>query len=310
MRSAGIDVTPIPCASESTQAALQEAIADGSGPLLLPGLCSDWPALSAWSPQNLREKYLEKDVIALIDLPGSGVLYPKDQKAFERKMKFSDFIDAMMSASASSPCYLAYQKSDEIFEHKDYDFESLIPGFGGETRAWIGSAGTRSMLHSDLKDNLFCQIWGKKSVTLMPWSDTKAAYPFAGNLVNSQVDLASPDLTRFPRLRNVTFYHSVMGPGDILLIPRGCWHDIRACTPSVSINHWFGPSQSFWEYMHLLLTLGPKYWSKTIQDLILHGFLRRRESTLFFLSPPSTGKRLFYALRWGDFSRENDPERN
>lgn len=312
MRAAGIDVQPIPQVLESTPERLRQAIAGRAGPMLFRGLCDGWPALQAWSPSELRYSHGDRVVTALLDLPSGGVLYPKDQKLYEKTLTFAQFIDTMMTTPATSPCYLGYQRASEIFDQSDYDFRSLVAddGNGTDTRVWIGSAGTRSMLHSDLKDNLFCQIGGQKSVTLLPWQDTKAAYPFTDNLVNSQVDLADVDLERFPRLRDVTFYNSTVEPGDVLYIPRGCWHDLRACTPSVSINHWFGEPQRPGEYLRLLARLGPKYWLPTIRDFTVHGLLRRHEKTLFFFSPPSTGKRLYDALTHGNFSRDNDPSQS
>ena len=32
---------------------------------------------------------------------------------------------------------------------------------------------------------------------------------------------------------------AVIGPGDGLFIPAGCWHHVRSLTPSWSINFWF-----------------------------------------------------------------------
>jgi hypothetical protein len=309
MLTAGITLRPIPAIAEPTPELLRQVIAGRAGPMLFKGLCDTWRARRAWIPSYLRRDHGDRIVTALLNLPSGGVLFPQDQALYEQTLPFGQFIDEMMSATAAAPCYLAYQRAEEIFEESDYDFGSLVADaeHGSDTRVWIGSAGTRSMLHSDLKDNLFCQIWGRKSVTLLPWKDSRAAYPFTDNLVNSQVDLANVDIERHPRLREVTFYNSMVEPGDILFIPKGCWHDIRACTPSVSINHWFGEPQRPGEYFRLLARLGPRYWLRTVRDFAVHGLLRRRERTLFFFSPPSTGKRLFDAVSRGSFSRANDP---
>jgi lysine-specific demethylase 8 len=216
----------------------------------------------------------------------------------------------MERADASAPCYLAYIRTADLVDTADCDFAGLLGSEGGDdgdTRVWIGSAGTRSLLHSDLKSNLFCQIWGRKTVTLLPWRDSAAAYPFPDNLVNSQIDVAHPDLARFPRLRGATFFSSTIEPGDIVYIPRGCWHDIRSRTPSVSVNHWFGHAQSTRQYLLLLGRLGPKYWLRTASDFVNHGVLGRPAETRFFFSPASTGKRLYDAIRFRNFSNDNDP---
>jgi hypothetical protein len=307
---AGINVRPIPRLGVDSPDALRQAIRGNAGPMLLRGLTDAWPARNTWIPEHLKNALGQREVTALMDLPAEGVLYPQDQSRYERAMKLADFIDAMMTATQAAPCYLAYVRAAELFDVSECRFAELLGSADGhetDTRAWIGSAGTRSMLHSDLKENLFCQIWGQKTVTLLPWRDSAAAYPFPDNLVNSQVDIAHPDLKRFPRLRDVTFFCSTVQPGDVVYIPRGCWHDIRSLTPSVSVNHWFGPAQSVTQYLALLGRLGPRYWVRTTADFMSHGLLKRPEETRFFFSPASTGKRFYDAIRFGNFSSGNDP---
>lgn len=302
-------VAPIPHVAGATPDDLRRTVADGRRPAIFRGLTGHWPASREWHPDRLRERYGDRTVTALMDLPKSGVLFPTDQADYTRELSFADFLDAMRDTGRAGPCYLAYQRAADIFDPGDYDFTSLLPADGHPTdsRVWIGSEGTRSMLHSDLKDNLFCQVHGRKSVILMSWRDSRAAYPFPDNLVNSRVDLAHPDLDRFPRLASATFYQAVVEPGEILYIPRGWWHDIRAISPSISINHWFGPSQSTAEYLRLLARCGPRHWLATVRDFLRHGLLGRREKTTFFFSPPSTGRRLYDAVRRRGFSAENDP---
>lgn len=307
---AGANVCAVPVAGCQTSAELSGAIRQQRLPMLFNGLIREWQAYYECQPDRLRATYGDREVAALMDLPAKGVLYPKDQKLYERTLLLAEFIDAMVGASPASPCYLAYKRTADLLDATTFDFGALLGlagSQGSDTRLWMGSAGTRSMLHSDLKDNLFCQVWGKKIVTLLPWQDSIAAYPFKDNLVNSQVDLANPDVARFPRLRNVTWYSSVVHPGDVIYIPRGCWHDIRSLTPSVSVNHWFGPARSAAEYLTLLARLGPRYWWRTALDFVAHGILRRSEETRFFFSPPSTGKRLYDSILAGNFSSDNDP---
>ncbi|WP_433337500.1 cupin-like domain-containing protein [Spirillospora sp. CA-294931] len=305
MRAAGIAVRPV--AEGQDEPELRREIIGRGGPRVFRGLAESWPVRAEWTPGRLRRRHGDREVTALVGLPRSGVLFPREQRQYERRMALADFLDLMVSSDA--PCYLAYQRSHELLGEAATSVGGLPPpdGHGTDTRLWIGSAGTRSMLHSDLKDNLFCQLHGTKRVTLLPWRASRAAYPFTGNLVNSRIDLAAPDLERFPRLRSAPFQGVLMEPGDVLYIPRGCWHDIRSLTPSVSLNHWFGEPQRTREYLRLLALLGPPYWLSTARDFAVHGLLRREERTRFFFSPPSTGRRLYDALRWRDFSRDNDP---
>jgi hypothetical protein len=62
--------------------------------------------------------------------------------------------------------------------------------------------------------------------------------------------------------------------------------------------------------MRILARLGPRYWVRTARDIVVHGVLARREKVRFFFSPPSTGRRLYRAMRRKGFSGENDPEQD
>lgn len=308
LRASGLSVIPLEAGVRSGPDELKRAIGFRR-PLLSPGLAADWPALIRWSPSELSSRHHDAEVTALMNLPSEGTLFPQGQQKYEQTLPMAEFVRTMLTTSPQAPCYLGYKRATELFPKSDYDFDSLLAELNVEpdTRAWIGSAGTRSMLHSDLKDNLFCQIWGIKHVVLIPWSDSPAAYPFPDNIVNSQLDLARWDPARHPRLRRARIYAGLVRPGDVLYIPRGCWHDIRSCTPSVSLNHWFGAPLRLRDYLPLMARLGPRCWQATARDFIRSGLLGRSEVTNFFFSPPSTGRRLFDALRWGNFSRASDP---
>ncbi|MET9658022.1 cupin-like domain-containing protein [Streptomyces sp. NPDC006510] len=307
LRTQGVDVRPVPRLTGSTPSDLQWAISEARSPMLFAGLIDAWPAVRNWTPEKLAKDHGDKRVTALMGLPTSGVLYPGDQHDYEKKLTFGKFLEEMLQEAPKLPCYLAHVRVEDILPPEDYDFRALLnpDQEAVDTRAWIGSAGTRSMLHSDLNDNLFVQIWGEKEVVLIPWDQTPAAYPFPDNIVNSSLDLADVDLRKNPLLKEAVLYGTTVRPGDVLFVPRGCWHDFRALAPSVSVNHWFGPPMPFQEYAMQLLKLGPTHWAAAARDFVKHGVLEQPEPMKFFFSPSSTGKRLYDLVRRGDFSHGN-----
>ena len=309
LRELGLTVNPLPTISEPNVKTFRRQISRLRSPVLFKGLIENWPSRMHWTPDRLAECHGEATITALMDLPCTGVFFERDQATYEKQTSFRDFLSLIQQQDLRNPCYLAYQPADELFPARDHDFEGLLGSFNSDpdTRVWIGSAGTRSMLHSDLKDNLFCQIWGRKYVILLPWENSISAYPCPDNVVNSQLDLANLDIERYPRIRATQLFAGVVSPGDLLFIPRGCWHDIRSLSPSISLNHWFGESLGLKDYLHLIVKLGPECWWATARNFIRKGVLAEQEATTFFFSPPSTGKRLYDAIRWGNFSRENDP---
>jgi lysine-specific demethylase 8 len=309
MRRAGLDVRPISRIEEASPADVRRVVVQSRTPIVFTGLTDSWRARTEWTPERLATARGCEVVTPLMDLPAEGVLFPEDQRSYERTMPFREFLDHMLGATADAPCYLAYRRADDLLPSDDYDFAGLLGPLDEtcDTRSWLGSVGTRSMLHSDLKDNLFWQVWGEKHVVLLDRKQSAAAYPFPDNIVNSRLDIARIDVQEFPKARRATFRSAILRPGDVLFIPRGVWHDFVSRSPSISLNHWFGPSLDARHYLALVARLGLRCWASTARGFLVHGVLGRDEPTQFFFSPPCTGKRLYDALRWGDFNRGNDP---
>ena len=55
----------------------------------------------------------------------------------------------------------------------------------------------------------------------------------------SAVDVEHPDLTSYPLFAGAHHYDVILGPGDVLYIPKGWWHYVRSLTPSFSCNFWW-----------------------------------------------------------------------
>ena len=113
------------------------------------------------------------------------------------------------------------------------------------TNAWLGPAGTVTPLHYDSYDNVLTQVVGYKRVTLYEASQTPLLYAKAGGGggVDAQgnvsaVDVEAPDLERHPDFARAVGRETVLGPGEGLFIPAGCWHHVRSLTPAFSISFW------------------------------------------------------------------------
>lgn len=270
-----------------------------------------WPALN-WDFTNFTQRFGDTVVRPLIDLPRSGA-FNKAQNEFEHEMTLAEFIN-IITTNRHTIGYLGYLRPHELSETlaNDHNFTQLTGNLSDDTdtRLWIGSQNTHSGLHSDLKDNIFIQIYGTKILYLAPFQDTRYLYPFLDNITNSYLDPENICLKIHPKSQKARFTKLVLKAGDAVFIPKGCWHCFISLEPSISINHWFGSPISSATYIQLIIKQGPKYIMSNLRDL-LHYFIKRKHvDQNFFFSPPSNTQRFLSLLRYGDFSYENDPVNN
>eukprot|EP00392_Amoebophrya_sp_AT5.2_P006104 g6114.t1 len=135
---------------------------------------------------------------------------------------------------------------------------------------WMGSANTVTELHTDTMDNVYMQVCGFKRIKLAKpgfqfkyylkqkqndddheaegkscrdGQNTKANQ--AGNGVEKRA-ASSDDEGNFMKGFRAFGEHDdiplcydfVVGPGDVVFIPKGWWHGMKALTPSISVNFW------------------------------------------------------------------------
>ncbi|XP_075285933.1 HSPB1-associated protein 1 [Opisthocomus hoazin] len=147
--------------------------------------------------------------------------------------------------------YADYKYIARIFEDKPEIFQDIrwsdfgFPGRSGkESTLWIGSEGANTPCHLDSYGcNLVLQVQGRKRWHLFPPGDTSCLYPtripYEESSIFSKVNVANPDLKRFPEFRNTTAHVVTLSPGQVLLVPRHWWHYVESIDPiTVSINSW------------------------------------------------------------------------
>ena len=107
-------------------------------------------------------------------------------------------------------------------------------------RASAGPAGTVTPLHCDYDDNIFAQALGSKRVILAPPHHDAFLYPRDANpiLAGSPFDPERPDYDRWPLARAAAFVECTVAPGELLYVPAGWYHQVRALTFSLSVNRW------------------------------------------------------------------------
>ena len=115
--------------------------------------------------------------------------------------------------------------------------------------AWLGPSGTVTPLHFDSYDNVLTQVVGYKRIKLYGADQTRYLYAIdaangGGGGIDAQgnvsaVDVEAPDLERFPLFAEAKGQEVVLGPGDGLYVPAGCWHHVRSLSRAFSVSFWF-----------------------------------------------------------------------
>jgi lysine-specific demethylase 8 len=216
-------------------------------------------------------------------------VYQQTEKAHRQTLKVRELVQMMQCGTS---CYLDQADVGHfpgLLEGSPVP--SLVPAGRHFVNLWIG-ARTRSGLHYDPMDNCLLQLHGSKVAILAAPADRRNLYPFADNVAKSRIDPEAPDAARFPRVQEATFFTGELAPGDLLYIPRGWWHFLRAPASSISLNLWHEPALTLGDELRGLAELGPACWARTARDFLWHGLLRRPYEQRLY-SPPPTGKQLY-----------------
>jgi hypothetical protein len=225
-------ITQLPRAGKLDAAAFLARAAEGL-PFLMPGLASRWP-LASLTPQTLREQFSGIPVRARV---GDYVNTAFAADRAMQDMSMLEYLDLAASGTQALPPYLGNLELRELNRFCHWPAYFTKPG---PPRFWLGPAGTVTPLHADYDDNIFVQLWGSKRIFLAPPHHDEFLYPVEANalLFGSPFDPEAPDYERFPLARQAALLEIVVGPGDMLYVPAGWYHQVRSLSFSLSSNRW------------------------------------------------------------------------
>lgn len=228
----------LPCITEVPRLRMLDAAAFRARaalglPFLMRGLVQRWP-LSALAPQVLRERYSHVPVRARV---GDYINTAFAADRAMQDMSMGQYLDLVDAGTHALPPYLGNLELRELNSlcHWPTYFDKM-----GPPRFWVGPAGTVTPLHCDYDDNIFAQVWGRKRIFLSPPHHDAFLYPSEANaiLFGSPFDPEAPDFERYPLARQASMVECIVEPGDMLYVPAGWYHQVRALTFSLSSNRW------------------------------------------------------------------------
>lgn len=202
-------------------------------PFVMTGLVGKWP-LSTLTPRDLQQRFGTAPVRARVGDYVNTAFAP--DRAMQ-DMSLAAYLELVGDHRAGLPPYvgnLELRALNALCHWPTY-FRKM-----GPPRFWLGPAGTVTPLHCDYDDNIFAQLWGRKRILLAPPHHHDLLYPTQANglLFGSPFDPEAPDFERFPLARQAWLVECVVQPGEMLYVPAGWYHQVRALDFSLSSNRW------------------------------------------------------------------------
>ena len=190
-------------------------------PLVIKNLTQNWPARTKWSFEFFKNMAGDKRVPVYdnsLPTPDSAVNVPDDQ------MAFGEYLDLIATRPTELRIFLF-----NVFEHipdllNDFSyFENLCGGFLKKyPMMFFGGAGSKVYLHfdMDLSHVFITQFKGRKQVILFDnkYSDALYRLPF---MVQSYIDPKQPDYEKYPALKDIQGYETILEDGETLFMPSG-----------------------------------------------------------------------------------------
>nr|XP_009480256.1 PREDICTED: HSPB1-associated protein 1 [Pelecanus crispus] len=252
----GEDVKPF------TPGKAKEIVMSLQQPAVFCNMVGDWPALH-WNAKYLSALLDGKTIQFRLGLKTVDLVPQFETRCSYVKATLEEFLawSCGQPSCLSGPfscyeyskywAYADYKYIARVFENKPEIFQDIrwsdfgFPGRSGkESTLWIGSEGANTPCHLDSYGcNLVLQVQGRKRWHLFPPGDASFLYPtripYEESSIFSKVNVANPDLKRFPKFRNATAHVVTLSPGQVLLVPRHWWHYVESIDPiTVSINSW------------------------------------------------------------------------
>ena len=194
----------------------------------------------------------------------------------EPEVSFAEAIDRIFApANAEQQCRIDQQPLDKwgaLHEESPpprYILQKVIA-----KNIWMGSTGSVTKSHYDMEDNINVQLRGRKEIILFPSTQLDELYPrsawdYMSNF--SRVEIATPDLSRYPRFSRATPFRAILEPGDFIYIPIYWWHQFHTLEASFNVNFWWQARAG-----QALRRQGVRYWPRMARDRYLHRHILRQ----------------------------------
>ncbi|MGB4970614.1 MAG: cupin-like domain-containing protein [Saprospiraceae bacterium] len=211
-------------------------------PVVFTDLIDDWPAKTLWTIDYFKEHYGNL-IVPIID--SSFSKGGKSYMSATATMKFKDYLDLIQTKETPLRIFLW-----NIFKYapqlaKDIRKFNIMNGFYNELPfMFFGGQGSYTKIHYDIDCShvFLTQFQTRKRILLFDQQQSKYLHhvPFT---VGCLVDMIDPDESKYPSLKYIHGYETILEHGQTLFIPSMYWHHIEYIEGGFSIS--FRASNTF-----------------------------------------------------------------
>ncbi|EDO30444.1 predicted protein, partial [Nematostella vectensis] len=206
-------------------------------PLVFRHGVAESPAIANWKDEYLKEKYGDLDV--LIEGKRENRTHGKTQR-----MLLGDFIDRYRK----DDLYVVTVMPDPMLAEVQVPPAIMCGTFAKflhETNLWIGSGGTRSVIHYDADHNIHCMMAGRKDFIMIHQKFKQQLKLGKFPQFGSGFSMVNPDeinLDLYPNISDVEWTYATINDGDCIFLPSGYIHQVRSYGRSISATMLFTAS--------------------------------------------------------------------
>lgn len=207
-------------------------------PVVIRNLSASWPALQKWTFEYLKE-IAGNQVVPLYDSSKADPSKPINAPAAE--MRFADYLDLIQKEPTDLRIFLFDPIKYAPALLKDFQPpKELLGGFLDKyPNMFFGGKGSVTFLHYDidLAHIFHTHFHGRKRVILFEnkWKERLYCIPFATYALEDYT-IENPDFDKFPALKGISGFETLLEHGDTLFMPTGYWHWMKYLDGSFSIS--------------------------------------------------------------------------
>jgi len=207
-------------------------------PLVLSDVARRFPAFGKWTPRFFAETYGDVEIEHVVGRANDPD-YDRHTARLSQRAPLRAYVERVEAAGETNDLYFVANNHNLDRPGLQPLWDDLGAADGlldprrrtGCASLWIGPAGTVTPLHHDTCSVLFAQLHGRKLFRLASPLDTAL---FDGAV--AMYAAVDPEAPATYADRDVRFTTVDLQAGEILFIPVGWWHHVRALDVSISVS--------------------------------------------------------------------------